>query len=429
MAITGSPAVIVKEQDLSSFVSADSVTTGAVVGDFEWGPAESITKITSEGNLIQYFGYPHDWNYKDWFTAKNYLQYSSSLAVVRCVNKFALNATDNAGLGVLIENDNKFEEELPSIPSNVKIIARYPGVMGNSLRVCMLNKTGLAEQLDAIKNAKKVIENGVYVYKTTDGASIPVNKVLNYIPNLRSLGNNEIVVLVLRTNNDGTEDILEYGTYSTVDGSTDTSGYTNYLFKHFNNNSNWIYLVEKNWNLNDVINVNCMLSGGVTPNLDSEDYLDKKIAIHTDSKTGDWITYESYPTTVAELKDETKTEFEVFRTQLKDEFANEIRSAIYNAWDLFRNEETEESQVQLLMQGGGDREVGEYIIQLAESRKDCLACVSPEMDEVVNKKSADAVATLINGTGAYYSGSSYAFMDGNYKYQYDNYNHFWFCSQ
>jgi hypothetical protein len=422
MAITGSPAVIVKEQDLSSFVSAVSATTGAVVGDFEWGPAESITKITSEGNLVQYFGYPHDWNYKDWFTAKNYLQYSSSLAVVRCVNEFALNATDS-GVGFLIENDSKFIEKVVSIPHDIKIVARYPGNMGNTLRVCVLNKAGLDEQLNAIKDAKKSIENGVYIYTTTDGTEITVNKALNYIPNLRSIGKNEVVVVVLRANSDGTEDILEYGTYSTIDGSTDTSGYTNYLFKHFNNNSNWIYLIEKNWDLYNVVDIDCVLGGGVTPDMNSEVYLDKKIGIHT-AEGGDWINYDRYPTTSTELKDESNRDFDIFRKQIITELANENRSAIYNAWDLFRNEETEESQVQLLMQGGGDREVGEYIIQLAETRKDCLACVSPEMEEVVNKKSADAVATIIsrNGTGSYYSGSSYAFMDGNYKYQYDNYN-------
>lgn len=381
MAITGSPAVIVKEQDLSSFVSADSVTTGAVVGNFEWGPVDSITKITSEGNLVQYFGKPYDWNYADWFTAKNYLQYSSSLAVVRAYDEDTFkNATDGS-VGVLIENDSKFEERLIGIPSAVKVVARYPGAMGNSLRVCMLNKLGLEDQLQKIKDANRVIENGVYIYKDTNGKEVFVNKALNYIP-LRSLEDDEIVVVVLRVNEDGTEDVLEYGTYSTIDGSTDTSGYTNYLFKHFNNNSSWIYLIEKNFNFYDeegnpvIINEGgSLLSGGTGGN--------------------------------AKLPN---------------------NSGYIFGWDLFKNEETEEAQVQLLMQGGADRHIGEYIIQIAEARKDCLACVSPEYEEVVHKKSADAVAKMISkkedeiGTGAFYSGSSYAFMDGNYKYQYDNYN-------
>lgn len=378
MAITGSPAVIVKEQDLSSFVSADSVTTGAVVGNFEWGPVESIKKITSEGNLVQYFGKPYDWNYADWFTAKNYLQYSNSLAVVRAFDaETFLNATDS-GVGVLIENDSKFEERLIEITDAVKVVARYPGAMGNKLRVCILNKLGLEEQLKAIKNADatKVIENGVYIYKNPNGTELFVNKALNYIP-LRSLDKNEVVVVVLRVNEDGTEDVLEHGIYSTIDGSTDTTGYNNYVFKHFNNNSNWIYLIEKNlsfYNENgEMLEVNegeFLLGGGVGG----------------------------------------------------EKFTN--HSPYMFGWDLFKNEETEEAQVQLLMQGGANREIGEYIIQIAESRKDCLACVSPEMKEVVHKKSADAVASMIdpNGTGSYYSHSSYAFMDGNYKYQYDNYN-------
>ena len=96
MAITGSPDVFVQEQDLSSYVSADSVTTGAVVGCFEWGPTFDITKITSEARLLQYFGKPYDYNYKDWYTARNFLNYSSSLAVVRVLNDGATNASDTA---------------------------------------------------------------------------------------------------------------------------------------------------------------------------------------------------------------------------------------------------------------------------------------------------------------------------------------------
>ena len=114
MAITGSPAVIVQEQDLSSFVSADSVTTGAVVGAFEWGPVEAITKITSEGKLIQFFGTPHDWNYKDWFTARNFLNYSSSLAVVRVVSEDSKNASDT-GADILLKNYNLYEFKINEI--------------------------------------------------------------------------------------------------------------------------------------------------------------------------------------------------------------------------------------------------------------------------------------------------------------------------
>ena len=388
MAITGSPAVIVQEQDLSSYVSADSVTTGAVVGNFEWGPVNTITKITSEGNLVQYFGKPYDWNYKDWFTAKNFLQYSSSLAVVRVVNNEAMNASD-AGIGFLLENDTQLEERLVSIPEGIKILARYPGNVGNKLHVCMLDAKGMELEREKLKDAKKSIENGVYVYKDANGNTISVNPALRYVTGLRPLTEDEIIVVVLMTMEDGTEEVKEYGIFSTVEGSTDVTGYGNNVFKYFNNNSNWIYLTGKE-------GIDSYKS--TIKDEDGNDLLDEN---------NNPISYIAIDTILSE----------------GSSFEGELDYGDYTSgWDLFGNEETDEAEVQLLMQGGSSIEVGEYIIQLAETRKDCLACVSPMMTEVVHKKSADAVKSIIDGSASHYSNSSYAFMDGNYKYQYDNYN-------
>ena len=376
MAITGSPAVIVQEQDLSSYVSADSVTTGAVVGAFEWGPVEAITKITSEGKLIQFFGYPRDWNYKDWFTARNFLHYSSSLAVVRVVSEDSKNAyyaynsasdekeryyytTGN----IVSKNYNNFEFDLKNIKTleidetvkdevepKTAFIARYPGNLGNKIRVAMINKLGLDAQDARIANGEEVTLNGV-----TSLISRP-------------LQDDEVVVAVYMSNEaENDEDtILEFGIFSTVDGSTDVTGYGNYVFKYFNNNSNWIYIPEGSINFNEKVNFDVILENGYS----SED------------------TPSLYSYT--------------------------------NGWNLFSNEETSDTEVQLLMQGGANIEVGNYIIDLAETRKDCLACVSPMIDEVVN--TLTPVDNIVKGSASSYRGSSYAFMDGNYKYQYDSYN-------
>ena len=349
MAITGSPAVIVQEQDLSSFVSADSVTTGAVVGAFEWGPVEAITKITSEGKLIQFFGTPHDWNYKDWFTARNFLNYSSSLAVVRVVSEDSKNASDT-GADILLKNYNLYEFKINEITeSDTRIVARYPGNLGNNIRVAIVNKLGLDAQTAAIANGDEVAVNGATSYIS------------------RPLSDDEVAICVYLG-----DEVQEYGIFSTVDGSTDVTGYGNYVFKYFNNNSNWIYLNDRTLKFTDkdgnpvAVNIDITLTGGYAP--------------EATLSLGDYM----------------------------------------RGWNLFSNEETDEAEVQLLMQGGGSIEVGNYIIDLAETRKDCLACVSPMIDEVVN--TLTPTDNIVKGSGSAYRGSSYAFMDGNYKYQYDNYN-------
>lgn len=396
MAITGSPAVIVKEQDLSSYVSADSVTTGAVVGNFEWGPAESITKISSEGKLTQFFGRPYDWNYKDWFTAKNYLQYSSSLAVVRAVSEDSLNASDT-GVGYLQKNYETLEfnlhdnnvggiEKMGIINSGISILARYPGSLGNRITVSFMNSS-----------AKKLYED-----RKAGGEEVTKNRVYDLLS--RPLKDTEIFLGVFVD-----EELQEVGIFSLEDGSTDITGYGNYLFKYFNNNSNWIYLIKENFKCKEVIKdketgritetVRKLYANGV-PNLYYYDVKNDKqkqnpllVCIEGD------ITLSG-----AELSPIEELPF----------------SSYQNAWKLFENEETDEANVQLLMQGGGNIELGNLIITLAGTRKDCVACVSPMLDEVVN--TLTPTDNIAKGSGSAYQGSSYAFMDGNYKYQYDNYN-------
>ena len=77
--------------------------------------------------------------------------------------------------------------------------------------------------------------------------------------------------------------------------------------------------------------------------------------------------------------------------------------------------------VSLLVSGETSITVANYLISdLAEYRKDCVVFVSPEEANIVNKGSA-SVANMISRRKELPS-SSYAVMDGNYKYQYDRYN-------
>ena len=92
MAITGSPDIFVSEQDLSTYVGNMDVTTAALAGDFTWGPAGEVVRVANEARLKTLFGVPIDRNYKDWFTAKNYLDFSNSLVISRVVLDSAKNA-------------------------------------------------------------------------------------------------------------------------------------------------------------------------------------------------------------------------------------------------------------------------------------------------------------------------------------------------
>jgi len=87
-------------------------------------------------------------------------------------------------------------------------------------------------------------------------------------------------------------------------------------------------------------------------------------------------------------------------------------------YDLFSN--SDDIDISLVMQAGASSVVGLYIKDnIADSRRDCVAFLSPAKADVVGSLTAvtDTIATR-DGFGS----SSYCVMDSNYKYQYDKYN-------
>ena len=94
------------------------------------------------------------------------------------------------------------------------------------------------------------------------------------------------------------------------------------------------------------------------------------------------------------------------------------------AYDMFAS--AEEVDVSLIVQGkarGGTNgeQLANYIIDnICESRKDCVAFVSPDRADVVSNLGSEAasVVTFRNSCRS----TSYAVIDSGYKYQYDKYN-------
>ena len=105
-----SPAVVVKEIDLTGGVPNVQSTTGATVGNFRWGPVEERTSIANEAELVDVFATPDSSNTVDFHTASYYLRYSSSLQVVRAVDTNAQNAVATTAAtyvnsGAIIDGD------------------------------------------------------------------------------------------------------------------------------------------------------------------------------------------------------------------------------------------------------------------------------------------------------------------------------------
>jgi len=163
MAFQVSPGVQVKEIDLTNVVPAVSTSIGAIAGAFQWGPVEEVRTIGSEKELVEVFGKPNNDTFNYFMNAAAFLQYGNSLRVVR-VATGNQNASNDGTATINISNENDFDNTV--FPSSVIVAAKYPGVLGNSLKVsiCPANSTAFnnwayKDQFDAAPGTSDFVSN------------------------------------------------------------------------------------------------------------------------------------------------------------------------------------------------------------------------------------------------------------------------------
>ena len=118
-----SPAVQIKEIDLTGIVPGVTSTTGAIVGDFNWGPVDTPVLVGNEAELAAVFGTPTSGEAAagHFLCAAHFLKYSSSLYVSRASN------TDGAKASYGFEGEAIFT-------------AKHPGKLGDSISVHIVNE-------------------------------------------------------------------------------------------------------------------------------------------------------------------------------------------------------------------------------------------------------------------------------------------------
>jgi phage tail sheath protein FI len=355
MAFQLSPGVQTSEVDLTTVVPSVATTIGGLAGDFTWGPVNEITIITDELQLVNRFGEPSDSTYETFFTAANFLSYGSDLRVVRAVGAGALNAAAGSP-AVLIENETDYYEN-HSANSAVSFHAKYPGTLGNSITVSM-------------------VDSNTYTGWTHAGQfdSAPANSAF---ATESTSSQDELHIVVVDTTGfiSGTPNtILEkFGYVSKASNAKASDGSSNYYKDVINSRSKYLWWgghVRANW--------------GTVANATVYDLL----------PTAFTITLANGASTAPE--------------------AANVSSAL----DLFANADS--IDVSLLMAGAtSSNVVPNKLVALAESRKDCMVFISPDKVDVVDNagtESADIQATVETFTR-----SSYAVIDSGWKYQYDKY--------
>ena len=144
-----SPAIVVKEVDLTGGVPNVQSTTGGFVGAFRWGPAEVATLVSNEAELAETFGAPSDSFAVDFLSAAYFLKYANALQTVRAINSDATNACDSSAAAALIKNNDAWDN---GSFGTGRVFAKWPGELGNSLQVVWADGTNWTNWTQAYKD-------------------------------------------------------------------------------------------------------------------------------------------------------------------------------------------------------------------------------------------------------------------------------------
>lgn len=383
MATHLSPGVYTREIDLTNSVPAVGTSGGAFVGNFAWGPVEQLTQISNGTELLNTFNKPNDSNYVDWYSASNFLAYTGDLRVVRVIDSVAKNAS-NTGTGVVVKNASHFEATRSTL-SSARFVARYPGALGNSIKVEIVDSSTWADWSDDYKN----------LFDSAPGTSDAAAAV--------GASNDEVHILVidqlgLFTGTPGT--VLErYSFLSKASDAKDLNNQPNYYVSVLNRTSQYVWAPAP-------------LSGA---DLSSE----------VGDPTGAWGT----PLAPSGVP----TEFSYIAANGTDfVLSGGVDTSSLSSADVIRGlsllENAEEVDVSLIFLGdcsgaANYATVTQYAIDnIAEARKDCLVFISPRLESVLNQTQSDAVADILADHALIARTSSYAVMDSGWKLQYDVYN-------
>jgi hypothetical protein len=454
MAFSVSPSVIVREVDASQTVPAVATPPAAMAGIFKWGPVNEPILITSENQLVDRFGKPDDSNYETFFTAADYLAYSNALYVVRADDgsaKASATIIDQTfdGNNVLIE-DNSFYGAFE---------AKYPGAIANSLEVAWVTAGGFSNEIVAVGDipTNKVSNNSVTQTISFNSSDLSIEVAnTDQITNVPSegdvvvIGNSSVGYQELQVASIANTDILQtFGTgntavtvtvgyrydltftkkYTLAETSLDNLSltrkwqYASLFAKAPVSGSLHVAVIDKTGDITGGPNTiverfeNVSTTVGATLPQGTTNYY-----VNVINNFSSWINVAN--TTVIGTATGSNTVYERFKngTDATTETSATLSSLAF-AYDTLQN--GNEIDISFVLQGKGDDAAtrANYIISnLCESRKDCVAFISPSKEAVVDELKTNSKLTNVIAYRNKIQNSSYAFMDSGYKYRYDKYN-------
>jgi hypothetical protein len=383
-----SPAVVVKEIDLTGGVPNVQSTTGAIVGNFRWGPVAQRVLVDNEATLVDNFATPDSANTIDFHSAQYFLRYSSALQVVREATSAAKNsrsiigqtAADSDG-GLLVptvKNEADFNSQLSTLTSNSHtFIAKYPGDLGNSIRVSIC----------PADSSSSTTFSGWAYQNNFDKAPLTSTYASN-----RSATFDEMHAVVIDqegkfTGTKGT--VLETFPFVSVGkNAKNPDGTNNFVKDVINERSEYVWMAGFDASF---------IAAGAGTDIDSGDNF--KLTSPTSSDH----TFTKGVNSSALTTSEFLSGFDLFEDENQVEVDFLIAPGMTNS--------TDQATV-----------VNDLVSTAQSLRKDCIVLASPARDDVVNVSTAATAVTNVVATANTFTNSSYLVADNNYLKVYDKYN-------
>ena len=473
-----SPGVQVKEVDLTATVNVSDQNIGVVAIASAKGPTDEVTYVSSERELVDIFGEPSEYNYESWFAAATIIQYGGVAAVIRPAggepgqsNDLSLRTANvevdgTTSTSLLINNQSDYEENYGGVTSAYAFAGRYGGTFHNGITVSMVDVgahqkftvdvTGTAPSVgDYVKVGNKVAT----VYSITGSGGGTVIEFTLHDTTQRFAASDALV------ERDGSTAI---GTLTTLD-SNDV-----YSTLEYASGKKWVsiapqpgtspFVKSRGGKFDEFHMVLVDTDGNVTGNpgtlIESFTYLSKagdakstegdvkfwKKVIELGSsyiyggdrtltQTSDLIAPENSAgtaSTAAIGNNAASSVFPILNSVVSRKLASgadfdfagsasAIQSQVEASYDIVLDPE-EFGDIDFLVPGKITAAGAAKLISIAESRRDCIAVVSPQRSDVINSntstKKTDAIIDFFNTLAS----SSYAIFDSGYKYVYDKYN-------
>jgi|TARA_B110000858_G_scaffold8128_1_gene8699 phage tail sheath protein FI len=366
MAFQVSPGVQVNEIDATNVVPAVSTSIGGFAGSFNWGPVSQVVTVGSENELAETFGKPDNNTAKYFLVAASFLKYGNALKVVRVASGHD-NATADGSGQLIKNNDDYVNNYADGSLSKGNWVAKYPGDLGNSLKVSMVTE-GITSFSGWTYAANFDAAPGTSQYAIDQG---------------KTTAKDEVHVAVVDEDGaiSGTPGtVLE--TFAFVSQGSDaknSDGTTNFYKDVINSTSEYIWWADHDTSLTDA---------GETIASNTTFTVNTAAIEHSLSGGSD----DNAPT-VGEIQ---------------------------TGYDLLEDADTVD--VNLLFatpDANGAEAIAEDLISIVNLRKDCMAFISPPIEDTVGSSTPAAdVKAFADGL----TSTSYASCDSTAVYVYDKYN-------